>query len=75
MDEIAQIIGNQLDLQYSLDFGSWNTKIFGILANFGQKMAKNVKMWFIQKRVWIFLETTTSARIMKFGRNMKKNIV
>ena len=51
VDEIAQIIGNQLDLQYSIAFGSWNTKIFGILANFGQKMAKNIKMRFIQKRV------------------------
>ena len=54
VDEIAQIIGNELDLQYSLDFGSWSTKIFGILANFVQKMTKNIKMGLIQKCGWIF---------------------
>ena len=67
VDEIVQIIGNQLDLQYSIDFGWWNTKIFGILANFGQKMAKNAKMRFTQKHARIFSEPTKSARNMKFG--------
>ena len=41
---------------------------FQILANFGQKMAKNAKMRFTQKHARIFSEQTKSARNMKFGR-------
>ena len=38
------------------------------LTNLGQKMAISTKMRFSQKHVWIWWESTTSARNMKFGQ-------
>ena len=75
MHEIWQKVGDQLDLQYFADFSPWKIKNLEILTNFGQKMAKNTKMRFNQKHIWIYLETTKSARNMKFGMNITWQIL
>ena len=46
MLEILHGVEDQLDLQYHANFSPLKVIIFKILANFGQKMAKNEKLRF-----------------------------
>ena len=73
--KISHKVEGQLDLQYFAGFSPWKIKNWEIWTNFGQKMAKNTKMWFNQKHVWIYLKTTKSARNMKFGMNITCQIL
>ena len=52
-----------------------NSSQFRYFANLGQRMAIFTKIWFSQEHVWIYWETTASARNMKFGEVVHFNTI